>query len=327
MAWGITSPPLILCNPINPSILKQLKLLFGLNIFLLLFAANLHAQQWEVEKNSEGILIIEGNKKVLFYQTAQKSLNGTYTRSNYIHPLYGIHQEVITEDFPEDHPHQRGIFWTWHQILIGDKRIGDGWDCRDIQWDVVKADTKPSNDGQLSIRSEVEWKSPNYLSKNGKKKAFVKEENQITVYPEKDSLRIIDFAIKINALVDSFFIGGSEDAKGYGGFSTRIALSDSVAFYGKNGKVEPQNLAVEAGSWIEIQNQPYSGMVIMCHKDNPGMPHSWILRYNESMQNPVYPGNKPLHIAQGHSLILKYRLVLAGRLVKSQEITSIIKHF
>ena len=28
---------------------------------------------------------------------------------------------------PADHRHQRGLFWAWHQVWIGEERIGDPW--------------------------------------------------------------------------------------------------------------------------------------------------------------------------------------------------------
>ncbi|MFW6125426.1 MAG: DUF6807 family protein, partial [Pirellulales bacterium] len=33
-------------------------------------------------------------------------------RACYIHPVRGLHGEVLTDDFPEDHYHHHGIFWT-----------------------------------------------------------------------------------------------------------------------------------------------------------------------------------------------------------------------
>ena len=85
------------------------------------------------ELTAEGILISENGKPVLFYQKNPKSKDGQFERANYIHPLYDLEGNVITEDFPADHLHQRGIFWTWHQILAGEKRLGDGWECRGHQ--------------------------------------------------------------------------------------------------------------------------------------------------------------------------------------------------
>jgi len=92
-----------------------------------------------VSETDEGILFIEKDQNILFYQRMPKSIEGAYTRNNYIHPLWTLDGERLTEDGPPDHPHQRGIFWTWHQTYVGQTRLGDGWECREFVWDVADA--------------------------------------------------------------------------------------------------------------------------------------------------------------------------------------------
>ena len=65
-----------------------------------------------IAETDQGFVITEGPEKVMIYQRKHKSLDGKYTRANYIHPLYGLDGEVLTEDFPRDHPHHRGVFWA-----------------------------------------------------------------------------------------------------------------------------------------------------------------------------------------------------------------------
>ncbi len=47
-------------------------------------------------------------------------------RSDYIHPLYGFHGEPLTADYAKDHPHHRGLWWSWCEVRRNDK-IGDLW--------------------------------------------------------------------------------------------------------------------------------------------------------------------------------------------------------
>lgn len=68
---------------------------------LLCFCACSNAQQLAFEKSDEGILLKEKGQARFFYQTATKSLDGNYPRANYVHPLYGLEGEVLTEDFPD----------------------------------------------------------------------------------------------------------------------------------------------------------------------------------------------------------------------------------
>lgn len=293
-------------------------------IILILSSQPALSQNWDIIRTRQGLEIREADQKVLFYQTALKSLQGQYPRNNYIHPLYGLNEEILTEDFPEDHFHHRGIFWTWHQVWIGEKRIGDAWLCENITWIIKKAKTKKNQDGSLSLLAKVHWTSPNWPNKKGKPLAFLEEAVNITVYPRTENLRVIDFQISLQALTDQLFIGGSEDEKGYGGFSPRIITPENIRFTSTNGPVTPQNLAVEAGHWMDItgdfmNDKPDSGIMIINRGASQDNPQKWILRSALSMQNHVFPGNTKYEIKQDEPLILKYRLVVhQNQLEKSQ---------
>jgi len=77
----------------------------------------------------------------LFYRQAPVSHQGEYTRNHNIHPLYGLKGDILTEDFPADHLHQRGIYWAWHQVLVNGKSMGDMWLTEDFIWDVQEVKT------------------------------------------------------------------------------------------------------------------------------------------------------------------------------------------
>ena len=99
-------------------------------IFILfLWPAILTSQPFQIDRQDGGYLLTEAGKAVLFYQqeTQSHTETGTYPRANYIHPLYGPDGAILTEDFPPDHLHQRGVFWTWHQVWVGERPIAH--DC------------------------------------------------------------------------------------------------------------------------------------------------------------------------------------------------------
>ena len=269
----------------------------------------------EIFETNEGFSITEAGEKVMSYQRRHKSINGKYLRANYIHPLYGLDGEILTEDFPADHPHHRGIFWAWHQVWLGDKKLGDSWAANDFFWDVYDAKILDVDSQSRALQIHVHWKSPLWTDADGKKKAFVKETTTIRVHRARNNIRKIDFQIKLLALADGIRLGGSEDAKGYGGFTTRIPLPDGLSFTGVGGPVEPKNLSVEAGPWLDFsgdfnQDGNISGLTILCHNSSPGYPQRWILRRKGSAQNPVYPGRKPILLSRDKPVILRYRLII-----------------
>ena len=127
--------------------------------------------------NDEGIEIRQNDDGILFYQVKPKSLDGKYERANYIHPLYSLKGNVITEDFPKDHLHHHGLYSAWHQILLNGTPIADGWVNENISWKVLDSRVEPIGN-TMAIRSEVFWLSP----VNGKTEQIAKEDVVITVH-------------------------------------------------------------------------------------------------------------------------------------------------
>ena len=114
-----------------------------------------------------GFQFAEAGQIVLSYQSETKRCDAAHSRSHYIHPLYGLDGEVLTEEFPSDHPHHCGIFWAWHQVWIGDKRIGDAWSLKDFAWDVQDVKVISGDSDASSLAAEVFWTSPLWTAPEG----------------------------------------------------------------------------------------------------------------------------------------------------------------
>lgn len=269
--------------------------------------------QFSVQKENGGYLVMENGKRVAFYQLKPTGPTPELLRNNFWHPVYLPEGTVITENAPEDHPHQRGIFWAWHQILVNGKSIGDGWDLTDYYTRVNDFSYRITKNDNAEVQTDVTWYSPHY---NSAEKPYLEEKTTVVFHPQKMNFRVIDFSIKLTSLVDSLKLGGSNDVKGYGGFSTRIKLPEDVTFVSSGGKVEPQNEAVEAGMYMNISGSyaengsSPGGILIVSDSDNQTSPQSWILRNKDSMQNPVFPGRDPVSLDKNKALVLKYKLIL-----------------
>ena len=254
--------------------------------------------------------LFEDGKAVFFYQKEPKSLNGEYICNNYIHPLYALNGDTITEEFPADHPYHRGIFWSWHQLYIDTASLGDDWIMQDVTHEVTGIYTG-TKQAKAILDLEVAWRSA--LLENGK--VFMKEKTNITVHPLTTGVRAIDFEISLQALIPGISLGGSDDAKGYGGLCARIKLPDDLVFTSTGGAMEPQTLQVSAGPWMDFSGsfgspEEISGLTICCHPSTPNYPAPWILRPKTSMQNIVFPGRDRVKIATDQPTILRYRLIV-----------------
>ena len=141
-----------------------------------------------VIKTEQGYEFYDSDKPVLFYQVTPKATpRGTDSRANYCHPVYGIDGEILTEDFPKDHLHHRGIFWAWHQVIIGDTRVRDMWECKNFVWDVHNVEILKNQNRSAAILANVYWKSPQW--ENGKK-PFAEETVTIRVHDIKNNVRL-----------------------------------------------------------------------------------------------------------------------------------------
>lgn len=288
----------------------------------LLFSSSLLSAQISMVIGDGGFLFKEGSDSICFYQRLPKSLEGKYSRNNYIHPLFGLDGTVLTEDFPEDHLHHRGIFWSWHQILIDGQRVGDPWMLENFKQNVKNVQFEQLREGDATFQTEVYWMSPLY--KNGKE-AYLKENTTIHFFLKEKNLRRIDFEITLSALADKLQIGGSEDEKGYGGFSIRLKLPEDVSFRCESDLVTPDINAINVGACVDIsgsmgKNKSYTGVAILCDETNPGFPQPWILRKEKSMQNVVYPGKTPVNLLVGEPLVLKYSILIHDKEISKRAI-------
>jgi hypothetical protein len=276
-------------------------------------AAAIEQAAVRITKNPQGYWFTEGDTRVLFYQAERKGLpDGRAVRSNYFHPLYDLDGNVLTEDFPKDHIHHRGIFWAWHQVRINGTTVQDQWVNRDSFWTVQDARID-SDDRSASLVLRVVWESPLFTDDRGRR-PFVEERSVTRVHRAEGAIRKIDFHQRLTALVESVEIGGSEDSKGYGGFSYRVVMPPDIRFTGSQGVVTPTENAVGSSPWMDVSGTygvlGRSGLAVLTHPSTTGFPQPWILRARGSMQNAVYPGRQPAAVPRDRPVTLNYRIVL-----------------
>jgi hypothetical protein len=265
---------------------------------------------FQILRDDSRIEVREDGRPVLAYQFGSRELSQpkSFRRAHYVHPLYGLDGEILTEDFPLDHRHHRGIFWSWHQVTVGGRPAGDAWLCRDFTWESDPPQAIVS-DNTVQIRAAAIWRSPAIVGEDGKPIAIASDRVSVVIHPLSKKQRIIDFQVALQALVPEVRIGGSDDEKGYGGFSTRLRMPDDLQFESVSGLIEPTKLAVSAGRWMLFRSDEFS-YAILAHKQNPGESDRWILRRKRSMQNSVFPGRRRVPLSQDTATVLRYRLVI-----------------
>lgn len=289
--------------------------------------SQVYGQRFTTIHSDEGIEIAENGKRVLFYQQRPKSWEGKYERAGYVHPLYSLNEKILTEDLPGDHPYHRGIFWAWHQVILNNKKVADGWTSENISWKPVKLKIKTRKENAV-LQSELIW---NVKLGQDDPTAIVKETTKITVHPSTEQYREIDFDIHLSAMVDSLKIGGSDDAKGYGGFCLRLNLPKDISFISGNTVITPMETAVTAGPWMDLTGSfdgalmPKTGVVVFCSPPGGGQ-QPWILRKETSMQNVPYPGRTPMTLSK-KGWRLKYRIVIHSGDMSNDDIEKLYQQY
>ena len=259
--------------------------------------------------DADSLELSENGKPVYVYNHGMVLRNGApedRRRSSYVHPVYTPDGVALTDDFPRDHWHHRGIFWAWPVVIVnGVKR--DGWLVRGIgqrfeRWIAREASAE-------ATRLEVE----NGWYAEGAKVAA--ETVRITARPAAGGRREILFALRIEAARDPIEIAGEPaQNKGYGGFSVRFAPREETVIVTDRGR-EGRDTDMVPHAWARLEGTfagRRAGLRIDIDPANPGFPNGWCLRHYGFL-GVNYPGGSSLTLRRGEPLEMKYRVTVYSK--------------
>ncbi|MCX7826151.1 MAG: PmoA family protein, partial [Verrucomicrobiae bacterium] len=261
----------------------------------LVIQADAQGQFYDITDEREPVL------RYNFGATAVPAGTGTnYARGDYIHPLYGPDREVLTDDYPKDHPHHRGVWWSWPVTRWRDE-VRDIWAVRGVWSRPVAVRKSQAGPVMAILEAENVWKW-------GDKDPIVREEVLLRVFRRTPTGRCVDVEVKLTALADGVAIGGRPKG-GYGGFSLRAAPVEAQTI---NAKLDPAD-AKPRRSWIDYSGkfaggQGVAGVALFEHPSNPGYPSEHRLYPKLNCVMPAFPGEKEVPLARDKPLVLKHRL-------------------
>lgn len=253
---------------------------------------------------TQAVTVNEGSSPILRFNhgptDVPKGIDPIFRRGDYIHPLWGLNGEVLTDDYPADHPHHRAVNWSWATIRWnGEDR--DLFAVRGI-WARPEGAPETSN-GPDSVRisehSRWMWDD---------KTPVVDERVDMRVFRKTDSGRFIDFEICLTALVDNLEFCGRLEA-GYSGFNVRMAPANGQKIVLQTDPSE----TVPRRAWGDYSaefsgGKGRSGLAILQHASNPAYPGEWREYPPLNFFQPVYPGGALIPMPKGQPITLKYRL-------------------
>lgn len=230
-------------------------------------------------------------------------------RVNYVHPLFAVDGVPLTEDRPDDHPHQRGIFWAWRRILIDGVQVADGWVGTNFRIE-VRPPVLATDAGIATLSTEAVW---SVASKDGFE-SLVLENTEISVHRLQEGSRRIEFVTRLRPSRSGVSIGGTDDEKGYGGYSLRLrdGARLRISTGGRELEARVESMATEAAvefAWQDGDPPLRHRLRVECTVD--GAPwRSWVLRQEASMQNCAFPGRVPVALSEARPLVLRASLLL-----------------
>ncbi|MBP90235.1 MAG: hypothetical protein CMJ64_26590 [Planctomycetaceae bacterium] len=262
-------------------------------------------------RRAGGYALKESDRLILFYQKDALTRHG-HTRAGFVHRLRGLDDETLTEIFPADHRHHQAVFWAWHQLWVGDRKIGDPWVTKDHL--VAVQTSSARNRGPLftDLFVTAHWVSPLLTNDDGSPKPIVAEETTICLFRASQNAQYIDFIIRLTPLMPDVKIGGSENVKGYSGFTVRVKPPNGMMIEDASG-VRNADAVQTASAWADVYGRfgkgKTSGVGILSHPSLAQFPPRWLLRHY-GMQNVAYPGREPVALSAEEPLVIRHRLIL-----------------
>lgn len=246
----------------------------------------------------------DGDRPVLVYNHGTRSKEGVPAdrrRSSYVHPLYGLDGEVLTDDFPKDHYHHRGLFWAWPHVQVGGKAY-DLWMLRGITHRFERLAEKKADADKAVLAVENGW----YVGD----RRVVAERVTLTVFPVKDDGRRIDVELRLTVDKDPVTLGGAE-GKGYGGLSLRFAPRKGTVVRTPDG-VAKADLNLEHLPWADLSGQfegapGPSGIALLLGRDHPAPEPEWITR-TYGFLGAGWPGTPSGTLQPGQPVTCRYHL-------------------
>ncbi|HUW61075.1 MAG TPA: PmoA family protein [Candidatus Bathyarchaeia archaeon] len=265
--------------------------------------------EFTLEDDQKTLTVLENGAPVFAYNYAPvpvpASVPATYVRSCYVHPLYGLDGQVVTQDFPKDHYHHRGLFWAWPECTVGGRRM-DVWLAQDVkqrhrQW--VARDAGPDK-AEIAVVN-------GWSFEDAPEKDVVREEVKLTALPADEKGRAIDFEINLTNVSDQLVVFEGAKNKGYGGLCFRPHADFKPFTFTTALGVSPKDALRCETPWADVSwtaGEKTSGLAIFQHASNPGYPFpGWIFRHYAFL-GVSWPHEQTHELPPGQSFRLKYRV-------------------
>jgi hypothetical protein len=252
---------------------------------------------------SKSLGLFEGDRPVFVYNHGilhRPGVPADRARSTYVHPLYGLDGEVLTDDFPKDHYHHRGLFWAWPHVRIGEQHY-DLWMLQGIEQRFERW-LKREAGASATLGIENGWFVGN--------RKVVREQVWFRVAPSSPEGRTLDVELNWTPLDKTLTLEGAE-GKSYGGLTLRFAPRTNTVITTPLGQ-GPKDLSITRLPWADFSARfagraQASGAAIFVAPDHPDFPPEWLTRHY-GVLCLGWPGVKSKTFQPGETIRCRYRI-------------------
>ncbi|MDR3232664.1 MAG: PmoA family protein [Planctomycetaceae bacterium] len=304
------------------------------------------------------LTVAEGDLPVLTYHYDMTELRSVAEKSArkfagcYVHPLYGLNGEILTDNAPRDHYHHHGIFWTWPHVGV---HYPDG---RVVEYDLWQGTKYPAlkqrfirwieqknGDAAVSFEAENGWFVQTGSAATPAEGEKIMDERVRVVIRRIESVdgirsRAVDFDFVWKPAAVPVSLRGSE-GKSYGGFTFRFkpflaegkkqADNSETNIITVPDGVAEKDLPDTPLSWADYTSlfdgrKTLSGAAVFVPKSHPDFPPTWLTRY----YGPLcvgYPGVKERLYKPGEELHLQYRVWIHDGKVTPAQLKKVYDRF
>jgi hypothetical protein len=252
----------------------------------------------------KSVALYEGTRPVFVYNHGvieRPGVPADRARSTYIHPIYGLDGEVLTDDFPKDHYGHRGLFWGWPRVMSGTNRY-DLWDLRGIEQRFERWLARDTRAAGATLGVQNGWYA-------GRRKV-AEEQIWLRATPARENERVLDVELTLVPVGEPLTLQGAE-GKSYGGFTLRFAPRTNTVVTTPLGQGD-KDLLITRLPWADFSARfdgrtEFSGAAIFVPPDHPDYPPEWMTRHY-GLLCVGWPGVTAKTFQLGQTIRCRYRV-------------------
>jgi hypothetical protein len=266
--------------------------------------------------NEVSLGLWEGNRPVLVYNHGairHPTVTNEPSHAAYLHPIYGLDGEVLTDDFPKDHDYHRGLYWAWPHVTVAGREY-DLWSLRGIRSEFRHWLGKEAKSNLAVLAVENTWMAGG--------QAVMREQVRIEVHRATSDSRAVDLELTWTPLEQAITLSGAPD-KSYGGLTLRFGPRTKTYITEPMGRTSV-DLLMKSLPWVDLSGdlskgrEGLSGAAIFVHPGHSDYPPTWMARHY-GMLAVGWPGVTARTFPAGQSFSCRYRIWIHRQALGSAE--------